>query len=81
VTFLDDHSRLGKCYTVKTKDIVLQSFIAYSSWAQSQINVRYSRFEEGIRKTIRILRDDKRGEYSSNLFDEFCTNMGSIDNI
>jgi len=73
VAFLDDHSRLAKTYKLRTKDGVLDSFMRFKAWAENQMNARIERFdEEGLRKTIRVLRDDKGGEYTSSRFESFC---------
>jgi hypothetical protein len=82
VTFLNDHSRLGKCYNVRTKDVILQSFITNSSWAENQMNIRSSKFdEEGLRKTIRVLRDNKGGNTPGIFSTSFSRNTVSIESI
>ena len=77
VTFIDDFSRFTMLYMLKSKDQVFDAFTHYTSWAENQMNCRIKKWdEEGIRKTVKYLRDDKGGEYSSHKLRDFCTAHG-----
>jgi GAG-pre-integrase domain len=76
VTFIDDYSRFTMLYMLKTKDQVFDAFTHYTSWAENQMNCRIQKWdEEGIRKTVKCLRDDKGGEYSSHKLCDFCITL------
>jgi transposase InsO family protein len=77
VTFIDDYSRFTMLYMLKTKDQVFDAFTHYTSWAENQMNCRIQKWDEdGIRKTVKCLRDDKGGEYSSHKLRDFCMAHG-----
>jgi transposase InsO family protein len=79
VTFIDDFSRFTMLYLLKSKDQVFEAFTHYTNWAENQMNRRIQKWDEqGIRKTVKCLRDDKGGEYSSHKLREFCL-MHGID--
>jgi hypothetical protein len=77
VFFLDCHSRLVALYSCRTKAEVFATFKTYRAWAENQMNRQKIKFdEEDLRRTIRTLRDDKGGEYTSNELKAFCDEHG-----
>ena len=67
VKFIDDHSRKNWIYFLKRKksEEVLQRFQEFKALVENQ-----------TRRKIRVLRTDKRGEYTSKEFDGFCRQEG-----
>ena len=65
VTFIDDFTRLRAAIPLKRKSDTFAAFKQYKAWAETKTNHK-----------IKILRDDKGGEYMSKEFDEFCTSEG-----
>lgn len=79
VSFIDDYiySRFAMVYTLKTKDQVFEAFEHYTQWAENQMNCRVGSWDEqGIRRTVKCLRDDKGGEYTSHKLRDFCVAHG-----
>ena len=67
MTFIDDCTRFCYVYLLKTKDEALHYFKVYKAEVENQLE-----------KKIKRLRSDRRGEYFSNEFFEFCTVHGII---
>ena len=65
VSFIDDKSRLAAVYFLKNKSETFDAFKRYKAWA-----------EKKLEKNIKILRDDKGGEYMSTAFNNFCDEQG-----
>jgi hypothetical protein len=65
VTFIDDSGRFRAVFPMKKKSEVLFNFKRFKAWAENQTG-----------QTIKILRDDKGGEYIGKEFDEFCAEHG-----
>ena len=57
VTFIDDYSRFRFVLPIKAKSDVFEAFKNFKAYAENQSGHR-----------IKILRDDKGGEYMSNAF-------------
>ncbi|CAG8689828.1 17371_t:CDS:2, partial [Acaulospora colombiana] len=77
VSFIDSHSRMAGVYFLRAKSEVFSAFKLYVAWAENQMNRRIAKFdEEGIRRTVKALRDDKGGEYMSNALQDFCATRG-----
>lgn len=70
ISFIDDCSRYCYVYLLKTKDEALDKFIAFKSEAENQTN-----------KTIKRLRSDRGGEYTSNIFQKICQDSGIIHEV
>ena len=62
ITFTDDLSRFGYVYLMKHKSETFDKFKEYQSMVEKQ-----------LKKSIKILRSDRGGEYFSN---EFLTYLG-----
>src|SRR3979490_2063879 len=65
ITFIDDKSRHMCIYLMKTKGQALDAFKQYKALVENQTG-----------KTIKTLRDDKGGEYSSKEFGSLTTSSG-----
>jgi transposase InsO family protein len=65
VTFIDDHSRFPAVYFLTKKLDVFGAFRQYKAWAENVMGHR-----------IRILRDDKGGEYVTGDFKSFLADAG-----
>jgi hypothetical protein len=64
-------------YFLRTKGDVFGAFKQYHAWAENQMNKRAVKFdEEDLRRTVKALRDDKGGEYTLNMLEEFCREYG-----
>ena len=62
VTFIDDYSRFRFVLPIKAKSDVFDAFKQFKAYAENQSGHR-----------IKIMRDDKGGEYMSNAFTKFTT--------
>ena len=65
VTFIDDYSRHRFVLPIKAKSDVFEAFKQFKAYAENQSGHK-----------IKILRDDKGGEYMSNAFLQFTTSCG-----
>jgi gag-polypeptide of LTR copia-type/GAG-pre-integrase domain/Integrase core domain len=65
ITFIDHHSRFAAVQLLRNKSDAFAAFKVYKSWLETQTG-----------RKIKILRDDKGGEYMSNAFDAFCAEHG-----
>ena len=65
VTFIDDYSRFRFVLPIKAKSDVFEAFKNFKAYAENQSG-----------HMIKILRDDKGGEYMSNTFSQFTTECG-----
>jgi len=65
VTFIDDYSRFRFVLPITAKSDVFEAFKNFKAYAENQSGHR-----------IKILRDDKGGEYMSNAFSKFTTEYG-----
>jgi transposase InsO family protein len=75
--FVDQCSGMVMVYFLQRKGQVFEAFKQFAAFAENQMNARILKWdEEGIRKVIKALRDDKGGEYSSNQLRDFCLAHG-----
>ena len=65
ITFIDDSGRFRAAFPMKKKSEAFPSFKRYKAWAENQTG-----------STIKILREDKGGEYMGKEFDDFCADHG-----
>jgi transposase InsO family protein len=65
VTFIDDYSRHRFVLPIKAKSDVFEAFKQFKAYAENQSE-----------RKIKILRDDKGGEYMSKAFLDFTTQCG-----
>jgi len=65
VTFIDDYSRFRFVLLIKAKSDIFDAFKQFKAYAENQSEHK-----------IKILRDDKGGEYMSNAFTKNTTNCG-----
>jgi transposase InsO family protein len=65
ITFVDEHTRMMWLYTIKLKSEALEVFKKFKVLTET---------ESG--KSIKTLRTDGGGEYTSKSFEEFCCNEG-----
>ena len=65
VTFIDDYSRYIVIKLMKSKAEVMQHFMDYHTWATNFTG-----------NTMKILRSDNGGEYTSKAFDQLLLNLG-----
>jgi hypothetical protein len=65
VSFIDDYSRYRFILPIKAKSDVFEAFQQFKAYAENQSEQK-----------IKILRDDKGGEYMSNAFLDFTTQCG-----
>ena len=61
ITFIDDYSRFCYTYLIRSKDEALNKFMIFKAEAENQLS-----------KTIKVLRSDRGGEYTSNAMSTFC---------
>lgn len=64
-TFIDDCSRFRAVIPLRRKSDTFAAFKQFKAWAETKTD-----------KRIKILRDDKGGEYMSNEFEQFCIAEG-----
>jgi hypothetical protein len=64
-SFIDDHTRFRAVIPIKRKSDTFAAFQQYKAWAEKKTGQK-----------IKILRDDKGGEYMSKEFNQFCINEG-----
>lgn len=67
VTFIDDYSRYTTVYFLKTKDEVLDRFVAYKTMAERQTGHQ-----------LKTLRSDRGGEYMGKTFASYLEQHGII---
>ncbi|KAF1332324.1 Integrase catalytic core protein, partial [Globisporangium splendens] len=67
VTFIDDKSRFCVVFLLRSKSEVLDKFVQFVKFAETQIGRR-----------VKVLRSDNGGEYVSNKFAAFCRNRGIV---
>jgi len=67
ITFIDDYSRFRFVMPLKAKSQAFEAFKTFKTFAENQSE-----------RKIKILRDDKRGEYMSNAFIDFTTQCGIL---
>jgi len=67
ITFIDDCSRYGYVYLLKHKSEGFDAFKAFKTEVENQLN-----------KTIKVLRTDRGGEYTSGILNNFCKENGII---
>ena len=65
IIFIDDYSRYRWIKFLCTKDEAYTAFLEYKAYAENQTG-----------KTIKMLRDDKGGEFMSNQFDAYLKSSG-----
>ena len=65
VTFIDDSGRFRAVYLMKKKSETFSFFKKYKAWAENQTGSK-----------IKILREDKGGEYMGRDMDDFCAEHG-----
>ena len=65
ISFLDDHSSLGRAYYLKQKSASLQAFEDFKAWAETQTG-----------KKLKTVRSDRGGEYTSAAFTEHLRKYG-----
>ena len=65
ISFTDDYSRYRKVYFLAAKSQAFDAFQQYNQWAKNQLGTN-----------IKMLRDDKGGEYMSKEFDDYCKSEG-----
>jgi transposase InsO family protein len=77
VVFEDQYTGMVMVYFLERKGQLVDAFKRFAAYAENQMNARILRWDEvGIRKVIKILRDDKGGEYSSHALRDFCDAHG-----
>jgi transposase InsO family protein len=77
VVFEDQFTGMVMVYFLERKAQLFDAFKRFAAYAENQMNSRILLWDEvGIRKVIKILRDDKGGEYSSNALRDFCDAHG-----
>jgi transposase InsO family protein len=67
VTFIDDYSRYGYVYLISHKSEAFDCFLKFKAEVENQLE-----------KKIKILRSDRGGEYTSETFKSYGTNVGII---
>ncbi|CAJ2637748.1 unnamed protein product [Trifolium pratense] len=70
ITFVDEYSRMIWLYTLKLKSEALEVFKKFKVL-----------IEKESEKSIKILRTDGGGEYTSREFENFCTNQGITQEV
>jgi hypothetical protein len=70
MTFIDDASRFCYIFLLKSKDEALYYFKIYKAKVENQLE-----------RKIKWLRDDRRGEYTSNDFSQFSDGHGIIHEV
>jgi hypothetical protein len=63
--FIDDHSRFKYAIALKRKSDAFQAFKQFKAYAENHFNAK-----------IKMIREDKGGEFMSNEMMQFCTNHG-----
>ena len=71
VTFIDDFSRYTVVYTMKTKGETLLKFKEYVALMENATGHKVMKL-----RTIKRLRTDNGGEYTSNEFNQYCKDKG-----
>ncbi|WVZ54196.1 hypothetical protein U9M48_005033, partial [Paspalum notatum var. saurae] len=67
ITFIDDYSRFGYVYLLKHKSEGFDVLKRFKTEVENQLN-----------KTIKVLRTDRGGEYTSEILNDFCKEHGII---
>ena len=67
VTFIDDFSKYSTVLLMKSKDEQFENFKVFKT-----------RVENQLEKTIKRVRSDRGGEYTSNDINKFCEENGII---
>ncbi|DAZ99706.1 TPA: hypothetical protein N0F65_000884 [Lagenidium giganteum] len=67
VTFIDDFSRFTVAYCIKSKSEVLRCFREYKQLVENQVG-----------SSIKCIRTDNGGEYTSKTFREYCSRSGIV---
>ena len=67
ITFIDDYSRYGYVYLLSRKSDALEKFKEFKAEVENQLG-----------RKIKVLRTDRGGEYTSDLFKDYCTNQGIV---
>ena len=67
VIFVDGYSKFTWLYLLKFKSDVFDVFKHFKATVENQLDTR-----------IKILRTDKRGEFTSNAFKHFCLSNGLV---
>ena len=65
ILFIDDHTRMIWIYFLKQKSKVFSTFLKFKAIVESQ-----------NRYKLKILHTDRRGEYISNEFQDYCKQVG-----
>ncbi|GAU43236.1 hypothetical protein TSUD_241260 [Trifolium subterraneum] len=65
VSFVDEYNRMMSLYLIKTKDEVLTVFKKFKALVEKQAE-----------RSLKILRSDGGGEYTSHEFRDFCATQG-----
>ena len=65
ITFIDDYSRYWVVYPLKQKNGAFSAFKSFVALAENQLNCK-----------VKVIRDDKGGEYVSTEWKDFCTARG-----
>ena len=65
--FIDDHSTYGYIYLINKKSQALGKFKEYKYEVETQLE-----------RKIKTLHIDRGGEYTLDIFDTFCINLGII---
>ena len=71
VTFIDDYSRYTVLYTMKSKGETLAKFKEYVALME---NATGNKIQE--LRTVKRIRSDNGGEYTSKAFEEYCKGKG-----
>ena len=71
VTFIDDYSRYTVLYTMKAKSETLSKFKEYVAYMENATGHKVQKL-----RTIKRLRSDNGGEYTSNEFNQYCREKG-----
>ena len=66
VTFTDDHSRYTRLEVLRTKDEAFEAYKSFAAWAKTQHGA-----------TIKRLRSDRGGEFTSNDFTAYLRQQGT----
>ena len=71
VTFIDDYTRYTVLYTMKSKSETLSKFREYVALMENATGHKVLQL-----RTVKRIRSDNGGEYTSKAFDEFCKGKG-----
>ena len=74
VSFTDDYSRYTTVYFMKKKSEVLEKFKEFAQLVENKTNMRIRKLN--IWNSVKSVRSDNGGEYTSSAFDAFCTEKG-----